>query len=279
MDLKFVFYVNFYMWRQFFKQKRTQKTIDNTQNSLLWEKCAEEIGAQRVTELRNNINRLKKKLQVQRMNKDTKLIWKNIDDLKPYEHNAKEHDEVQVKNIAKSIEKYGWQNPILIDKDNVIIAGHGRVLGAKELGIKDIPCIYADDLTEEQVREYRILDNKLNESEWIDSELEFELPELDLSDFDLDFDIDLDIDEPKEIVEDEVPEVDEQAEPICKLGDIWAIGNHRLICGDSTDPAVIDRLMDGVKADLVFTDPPYGMKKESEGVLINLRRQHRSCGY
>jgi hypothetical protein len=123
------------------------------------------------------------------MNKDTKLIWKNIDALKPYEHNAKEHDEVQVKNIAKSIEKYGWQNPVLIDKDNVIIAGHGRVLGAKELGLKDIPCIYADDLTEEQVREYRILDNKLNESSWIDDELDFELEELDFSDFDLDFDI------------------------------------------------------------------------------------------
>ena len=128
------------------------------------------------------------------MNKDTKLIWKNINDLKPYEHNAKEHDETQIKNIAKSIEKYGWQNPVLIDKDNVIIAGHGRVLGAKELGKKDIPCIYADDLTEEQVREYRILDNKLNESSWIDEELEFELPDLNFSDFDLQFDIDLNID-------------------------------------------------------------------------------------
>lgn len=135
------------------------------------------------------------------MNKDTKIIWKNIDDLKPYEHNAKEHDETQVKNIAKSIEKYGWQNPVLIDKDNVIIAGHGRVLGAQELGLSECPCIYADDLTEEQVREYRILDNKLNESSWIDEELEFELPELDFSDFDLDFDVDLDIDEPKEINE------------------------------------------------------------------------------
>lgn len=126
------------------------------------------------------------------MNKDTKLIWKPIDDLKPYEHNAKERNEAQIKNIATSIEKYGWQNPILIDKDNVIIAGHGRVLGAQELGLTEAPCIYADDLTEEQVREYRILDNKLNESSWIDEELEFELPELDLSDFDLEFDVDED---------------------------------------------------------------------------------------
>lgn len=124
------------------------------------------------------------------MNKDTKIIWKNIDELKPYEHNAKEHNETQVKNLATSIEKYGWQNPVLIDKDNVIIAGHGRVLGAKELGLTEAPCIYADDLTEEQVREYRILDNKLTESAWLDDELSFELEELDFSDFDLDFDID-----------------------------------------------------------------------------------------
>jgi hypothetical protein len=132
------------------------------------------------------------------MNKDTKLIWKSIDELIPYEHNAKEHNETQIKNLATSIKKYGWQNPVLIDKDNVIIAGHGRVLGAQELGLMEAPCIYADDLTEEQVREYRILDNKLNESSWIDEELEFELPELDFSDFDLDFDIELDIEEPKE---------------------------------------------------------------------------------
>ena len=125
------------------------------------------------------------------MNKDTKIIWKQIDELIPYEHNAKEHDETQVKNLATSIEKYGWQNPILINKDNVIIAGHGRVLGAKELGLTEAPCIYADDLTEEQVREYRILDNKLSESEYLYDELSFELEELDLSDFDLEFDIDL----------------------------------------------------------------------------------------
>ena len=124
------------------------------------------------------------------MNKNTKIIWKAIDDLIPYEHNAKEHTEKQIKNLATSLQKYGWQNPILIDKDNVIVAGHGRVLGAKELGQTEVPCIYADDLTEEQVREYRILDNKLNESAWIDEELEFELPELDFSDFDLEFDVD-----------------------------------------------------------------------------------------
>ncbi len=158
------------------------------------------------------------------MNKNTKIIWKAIDELIPYEHNAKEHTEKQLKNLATSLKKYGWQNPVLIDKGNVIVAGHGRVLGAKELGQTEVPCIYADDLTEEQVREYRILDNKLNESAWIDEELEFELPELDFSDFDLEFDVDLNIDEPKETIEDDVPEVDKETEPICKLGDIWQLG-------------------------------------------------------
>ena len=201
------------------------------------------------------------------MNKNTKIIWKAIDELIPYEHNAKEHNETQIKNLATSLKKYGWQNPVLIDKNNIIIAGHGRVLGAKELGLTEAPCIYANDLTEEQVREYRILDNKLTESAWIDEELEFELPELDFSDFDLEFDVDFG-EEEKSIIEDEVPEVDEETEPICKLGDIWQLGEHRLICGDSTDKAVIDRLMDGVKADCVFTDPPYGIgidgQKESK---------------
>jgi hypothetical protein len=142
------------------------------------------------------------------MDKNTKIVWLPVEDLIPYEHNAKEHDEVQVKNIAKSIEKYGWQNPVLIDKDNVIIAGHGRVLGAQELGLKDIPCIYADDLTEEQVREYRILDNKLNESSWIDDELDFELAELDLSDFDLELDVQEEIEKEKKEVG-EVPFTEE----------------------------------------------------------------------
>lgn len=154
------------------------------------------------------------------MNKNTKIIWKQIDELKPYEHNAKEHDETQVKNIAHSIEKYGWQNPILIDKNNIIIAGHGRVLGAKELGLKECPCIYADDLTEEQVREYRILDNKLNESSWIDEELEFELPELDFSDFDLEFDVDFELEMESEDFDYDVAdkaesEYAEKNEPMC----------------------------------------------------------------
>lgn len=179
------------------------------------------------------------------MTENSKIVWLPTEKLKPYEHNAKDHDETQVSNIAKSLEKYGWQNPILLDKDNVIIAGHGRLLAAKSLGMDKCPCIFAEDLTEEQAREYRILDNKLNESAW-NSELEFELAELDFSEFELDFDLNFEVDaEPTEVYEDEVPEVDEDAEPICKLGDIWQLGNHRLICGNSTDANVVNKLTGG----------------------------------
>ena len=153
------------------------------------------------------------------MDKKTKIIWKPIDDLIPYEHNAKEHNSTQIDNIAKSIQKYGWQSPILIDGNNVIVAGHGRIEAAKTLGLKDCPCIIAEGLTEDQIREYRILDNKLNESEWIDSELEIELPELDFSDFDLEFNVDLDIDEPQKINDGEEIDIenynDEQFECEC----------------------------------------------------------------
>lgn len=123
------------------------------------------------------------------MNKDTKIVWKPIDDLIPYEHNAKEHDQKQIDNLAVSFKKYGWQNVVLIDENNVIVYGHGRCLGAKKAGLTEAPTILCTDLTEQERREYRILDNKLTESAWIDEELEFELPELDFSDFDLDFDL------------------------------------------------------------------------------------------
>ena len=121
------------------------------------------------------------------MNKDTKIIWKPIDDLIPYEHNAKEHTEKQLANLEESFRRYGWQQPCLITNDNVIITGHGRALGAKRAGLTDAPCIYCDDLTEKEIKEYRHLDNLLSEGDYIQSELELELPELDFSDFDLEF--------------------------------------------------------------------------------------------
>ncbi len=185
-----------------------------------------------------------------------------INDLKPYPQNAKKHPAEQVEHIANSIREFGFQQPIVVDKDNVVVIGHGRLLAAKKLNMDSVPCVRADDLTDEQIKALRLADNKTNESEW-----DFDLLDMELSDIEIDmeqfgFDLDID-DEPQEVVEDEVPE---EVETRCKLGDLWQLGDHKLICGDSTDPAVIDRLMDGVKADMVFTDPPYALVGNSTGL-------------
>lgn len=194
------------------------------------------------------------------------VITKCLSDIVPYAGNAKKHDKRQIDNVAESIKQYGFVQPIVIDKDNVVVIGHCRLLAAKQLKMKEVPCVCVDDLTEEQVKALRIVDNKSNESPWDFDILPDELAALDLSDFSFDFGIDVE-EEETEIVEDESPEVDEDAEPIAKLGDIWQLGRHRLMCGDSTDKETVELLMDGKKADMVFTDPPYGMKKESDGVL------------
>ena len=191
-----------------------------------------------------------------------KIVNKNIADLMPYAGNAKKHDSTQIANVAESIRQFGFVQPIVIDRDGVIVIGHCRALAAKKLGMQEVPCVCVDDLTPEQVNALRIVDNKSNESEWDFDILPDELADIDLSDFDFDFGIE-DEKEETEIVEDEAPEVDEDAEPIAKLGDIWQLGRHRLMCGDSTDKATVELLMDGKKADMVFTDPPYGYNYQS----------------
>ena len=189
----------------------------------------------------------------------------SLADLIPYIRNAKKHDRTQIDNVAQSIKEFGIVQPIVVDKDNNIIIGHCRALACKKLKIKTVPVVKLEDLTPEEANKLRLLDNKLNESEWDFEFMADDVPELDFSDYDIDWELpEDDEDEPVEVQEDEMPE---EVETRCKLGDLWQMGGHRLICGDSTDVAVIDRLMDGVKADMVFTDPPYGMKKESEGVL------------
>lgn len=185
------------------------------------------------------------------------IVQKNVNDLIPYAKNTKKHDRKQIANVAESIRQYGFVQPVVIDRDGVIVIGHCRVLGAKKLGMKEVPCVCVDDLTPEQVNALRIVDNKSNESDWDMDLLAEELPGLDLSAFDFDFGIK--IEEETEIVEDEAPEVDQESEPITKLGDIWQLGRHRLMCGDSTDKATVELMMDGKKADMVFTDPPYGI--------------------
>ena len=196
------------------------------------------------------------------MNK-LKVEYFKTDELIPYANNPRNNDEA-VDYVANSIKEFGFKVPCVIDNEKNVVCGHTRLKAAKKLGIKEVPCIIADDLTEEQIDAFRLADNKTSEAAtWDFEKLEIELESIsgiDMSEFG--FDIDLDEEEPTEIVEDEVPE---EVETKAKLGDLWILGSHRLICGDSTDIAVIDRLMDGVKADMVFTDPPYNMSDHLTG--------------
>ena len=198
------------------------------------------------------------------MSNELKIEYLPVSALKPYEKNTRKHQKLDVDNIARSIEKYGMNDAIGIwGEDNIIVEGHGRLMACKKLGIKTVPVVRLDHLTDEQRREYAIAHNATAElSVWDLDILPDELAELDLSDFDFDFGIE-DEEEETEIVEDEAPEVDEDAEPITKLGDIWQLGRHRLMCGDSTDKETVEMLMDGKKADMVFTDPPYGYEYQS----------------
>ena len=202
------------------------------------------------------------------------IKYLNTNDLKPYPQNAKKHPDDQVEHIANSIREFGFKQPIVIDQNNVVIIGHGRLLASKKIGLKEVPCVIADDLTEEQIKALRLADNKTNESEWDLSFLDDELNDI----FDIDmslFGFDLDLgDEETEIVEDDVPE---DAETRCQLGDLWQLGNHRLICGDSTDPATIDRLMGEAKADMVFTDPPYGVAIGDKNETLNSVQPSGRC--
>ena len=151
-----------------------------------------------------------------------------IEALIPYEKNTKKHDDVQINNVAESIKQYGFVQPIVIDKNNVVVIGHCRLLAAKKLKMADVPCVCVDDLTEEQVKALRIVDNKSNESPWDFDNLADELADLDLSDFDFDFGIDTDAEEETEIVEDEAPEVDE-------LDEQERIFKERMASGELSD--------------------------------------------
>ena len=177
-------------------------------------------------------------------------------DLKPYAGNAKKHDEKQIKNVMQSIKDFGIIQPLVVDKDNVLIIGHCRLIACKRLKLKEAPVVRLEDLTPEEANKLRLLDNKLNESEWDFDLLADDVPELDFSMYDIDWQLPEIIEEDAEVIEDDVPE---EVETRCKLGDIWQLGAHRLICGDSTDVNVINELMDNARADLVLTDAPYGI--------------------
>lgn len=179
-----------------------------------------------------------------------------IVEIVPYAKNAKKHDKRQIDNVAESIRQYGFVQPVVIDRDGVIVIGHCRVLAAKKLGMETVPCVCVDDLTPEQVNALRLVDNKTNESDWDMDLLSMELPEIDLSAFD--FDWGLTEDDSAVIVEDEAPEVSDDP-PTAKRGDVWQLGRHRLMCGDSTSADDVQTLTGGVQIDLFLTDPPYGV--------------------
>lgn len=190
------------------------------------------------------------------------IVNKPTAELKPYDKNAKKHDKKQIANVAESIKQFGFVQPCVLDKDNNVIIGHCRLEAAKKLHLDEVPCVMADDLTDEQVKKLRLLDNKLNESDWDIDLIAEEIADIDFDGFDVDWE--LPEDEEAEIIEDEAPEVDEEAEPITKLGDIWQLGRHRLMCGDSTDKQCVEALMGGQKADLFITDPPYNVNYEGK---------------
>ena len=183
-----------------------------------------------------------------------------IQDIKPYGNNAKKHSKKQIEQVANSIKRFGFVQPLVVDKNNELIIGHCRLEASKKLGLTEVPVLKVEDLSEEEVKALRLADNKLNESEW---DMDIVISELKgLSDDLLDltgFDKDLII-EPDD-KDDEVPEVPE--EPKSKLGDLYELGNHRVLCGDSTKAEDEERLMDGKKADMVFT-APYGMNLNAD---------------
>lgn len=188
------------------------------------------------------------------------IVEKKLTEIKPYEKNPRRNDDA-VKYVAESISQFGFKVPIVIDAEGVIVAGHTRYKAAKKLKLQTVPCIVADDLNEEQIKAFRLADNKVAEqAEWDFDLLSEELDGI----FDIDmelFGFEFDIDEETEVVEDDF-DVEPPAEPKAKLGDIYQLGRHRLMCGDSTDKATVELLMNGNKADMVFTDPPYGVDYE-----------------
>ena len=197
------------------------------------------------------------------MGNEIKVTMRKLAELVPYENNPRKNDKA-VEAVAESIREFGFKNPIIVDKKGCIVAGHTRLKAAEKLGLDEAPVIVADDLSDEQVKAFRLADNKTAElAEWNFDLLETELAgisEIDMSAFGFDMET---FAESSVVEEDDysgdVPDV-----PRTQLGDLWQLGGHRLICGDSTDVAVIDRLMDGGKADMVFTDPPYGMNLDTD---------------
>ncbi|MCP5365715.1 MAG: ParB N-terminal domain-containing protein [Hyphomicrobiales bacterium] len=204
--------------------------------------------------------------------RDINVTYLNASELQPYVPNPRTHTKKQVRQIAESIRTFGWTNPILVDAEGGVIAGHGRLAAAKQLGIERVPIIRIEDMSEAQKRAYVIADNRLAElAGWDDELLAIELQAL--TEFDLDFDIEITGFETAEIDTligglsdddtqdnaDQLPETDVSTPPVCCPGDLWLLGRHRLLCADATKAESYTRLMDVERAQMVFTDPPYNV--------------------
>ena len=208
-----------------------------------------------------------------------------IGKVKPYNNNPRDISKAAIEKVTLSIKEFGFQQPIVVDKNNIIIAGHTRLEAAKQLKLKEVPVVVAKNLSDNQAKAYRLMDNRSGqESNWDKKLLELELSllndeniNLDLTGFD---EVELSkliVDEKTGLTEDDA--IPEPKEAICKLGDIWQLGKHRLLCGDSTKEEDVNKLMDGAKADMVFTDPPYGInysggrtqvvEKKTYGKILN----------
>lgn len=199
------------------------------------------------------------------------IVMRKLGDITPYDKNPRKNDEA-VKYVAESIKQFGFKVPIVLDKDGIIVAGHTRYKAAAKLKMDEVPTITADDLTDEQIKAFRLADNKVSEkAEWDFDILGDELAELAELNFDMtDFGFELDIPEEEEVEAQEdgfEPELPE--EPFTKPGQVWQLGEHRLMCGDSTKSSDVAILLGGVDIDLVVTDPPYNVAvKNSKGMTI-----------
>lgn len=190
------------------------------------------------------------------------LVQMKISDLVMYENNPRKNDNA-VEAVANSIRSFGFKVPIIIDKNNVVICGHTRVKASKKLGMDEVPCVIADDLNEEQVKAFRLADNKVSElAEWDLDKLAEELQFIDMDMLQFGFE-DLEESMERDVLEDEFNENEElPVNPYAKKGDIFVLGKHRLMCGDSTLVEDVTKLCDGKVADMIFTDPPYNVDYE-----------------
>ena len=208
----------------------------------------------------------------------TKFELVSIDKLVPYANNARTHSPAQINKLRSSLREFGFINPVIIDRDFGIIAGHGRVLAAREEGISEVPCVYADHLTEAQKKAYIIADNRMAmDAGWDEEMLRIEIESLQADAFDLaltgfdEKELSKLFDDGNDVKDDDFDVDEELKKPtFSKAGDVWTLGRHRLVCGDSTKPETYEVLMEGRKANLVLTDPPYNVNYEgSAGKIKN----------